>query len=788
MSDFKFLYWPTEYRKITQHFGANPRNYSQFGLPGHEGLDLRAPSGSRIFCVAPGTVSQVYTRPTGHNYGIHVRVVHQDGYQTIYAHLQKELVSKGEQVKAGTILGLADNTGNSFGSHLHLTLKKEGAQYGRYPANIIDPTPFLLPLMGWNEPAGPFINGWVLAAGVIRALDLAQANPGGVTLRTDASQSVLVPEGTIMIVTGTDRDGYTPVKVPRAAVGMEEDDLPTTPAPKPPPTVSTINGWIWAEMLNLYGDQGIVNAKHGVNMRFKPDQEATNIGVVRRGSTVTILARATNQYLPVSARRIDFIGDVNMPMDPPDVPDHFLDFLPEGIYLGWAQTRQIQISGSYATARHGGVNIQSKPNSQGTYIGTVKGDATITIAGPDRNAWTPILVHESDLFGMTPPLPETDLPDPFPDNSTPIVPIPHPPHDTHPGWVFSGDLTVSGDHGVVGPHGVALRAEPRRDGVNLGFIPAAITVLITGAATGEFTPVRVDEDRLQPATDPLLDAPGDGLSNPDPGSFGAARLGLHASADPHISDSEHLEFDALRPGIIKVLSFHNPADIAKLAKDHPNASWVVRAFLDFGDQHITPQQFLDSTLSDVRRTLNQLSGRDVVVELHNEPNLVAEGLGRSWQDAASFNKWWLVLLSLYRRAIPGARFIFPGLSPGSSVTNIKQDHIQFIEGCREAVEAADGLGVHLYWSNVAPLDKALDVLDDYISRFRFRPIWVTEASNNKKGTPVSKKAQQYLEFWRELQLRPLVQGVTFFVASASDPDFAEEIWVGRGIGGILGRR
>ena len=155
MTEFKFQKWPTEFQVITQFFGVNPQNYSQFGLPGHEGVDMRAPTGSKIFCVAPGKVYDVHINPTDHNYGVHVRVAHEEGYKTTYAHLQKPLVTVGEQVDAGAILGIADSTGNSFGAHLHLTLKKDGAQYLNYPSNIIDPTPFLLPLLGWQKPEGP---------------------------------------------------------------------------------------------------------------------------------------------------------------------------------------------------------------------------------------------------------------------------------------------------------------------------------------------------------------------------------------------------------------------------------------------------------------------------------------------------------------------------------------------------------------------------------------------------------------------------------------------------------
>ncbi|HZY44237.1 MAG TPA: M23 family metallopeptidase, partial [Anaerolineae bacterium] len=63
-------------------------------------------------------------------------------FRTVYAHLTQALVSVGQQVKAGDKIGLADSTGNSFGSHLHITLKLDGAQTPGYPAGIIDPWPY----------------------------------------------------------------------------------------------------------------------------------------------------------------------------------------------------------------------------------------------------------------------------------------------------------------------------------------------------------------------------------------------------------------------------------------------------------------------------------------------------------------------------------------------------------------------------------------------------------------------------------------------------------------------
>lgn len=141
------LYWPTDYLLITQPYGAHPEIYSRFGLPGHEGLDIRAPHGSSVYAAADGEVYQTHDNPNDHAYGRHVRIRHRDGYKTIYAHLARILVHEGQPVSARQLIGEADSTGNSTGSHLHITLKKDGATAAgltRYPNDILDPTPFLV--------------------------------------------------------------------------------------------------------------------------------------------------------------------------------------------------------------------------------------------------------------------------------------------------------------------------------------------------------------------------------------------------------------------------------------------------------------------------------------------------------------------------------------------------------------------------------------------------------------------------------------------------------------------
>lgn len=78
-------------------------------------------------------------------------------YTTIYAHLAQSLVSVGQKVKAGQLIAKADNTGNSFGSHLHLTLEIDGAQTPGFPPGIVDPWPYMREVAKDLPPASDLI-------------------------------------------------------------------------------------------------------------------------------------------------------------------------------------------------------------------------------------------------------------------------------------------------------------------------------------------------------------------------------------------------------------------------------------------------------------------------------------------------------------------------------------------------------------------------------------------------------------------------------------------------------
>lgn len=104
---------------VTQPFGARPEVYAKFKLPGHDGLDLRAETGTAVRAVDDGTVGLASDKGA---YGLHYRLVHPWG-ESVYAHLSKQLVSQGQRVARGQTIGLSGNTGNSDGPHLHVGLR-----------------------------------------------------------------------------------------------------------------------------------------------------------------------------------------------------------------------------------------------------------------------------------------------------------------------------------------------------------------------------------------------------------------------------------------------------------------------------------------------------------------------------------------------------------------------------------------------------------------------------------------------------------------------------------------
>ena len=159
------LAWPTDAQAtIQQRFGASPWLYRQWGgLPGHEGIDFATRQDAPVFACADGYVylvdSEHSDQVDSHPYGVHVRIRHRLGkevYHTIYAHLASVCVVHGQRVSKGQQLGMAqanDDERGPTGTHLHLSLRREGAGARGYATDLVDPELYIVWPDGWRlEP------------------------------------------------------------------------------------------------------------------------------------------------------------------------------------------------------------------------------------------------------------------------------------------------------------------------------------------------------------------------------------------------------------------------------------------------------------------------------------------------------------------------------------------------------------------------------------------------------------------------------------------------------------
>ncbi len=128
-NDSKHFIWPV-YGKISSYYGWRIHPIKKV-WSFHTGLDIAAPLGSPVFAADDGIV-----KFAGRNggYGLMILIDH-GTYQTVYAHLSKIDVFKGQYVKKGQLIGRVGSTGISTGPHLHFEV--------RYKGKHTDPLAFL---------------------------------------------------------------------------------------------------------------------------------------------------------------------------------------------------------------------------------------------------------------------------------------------------------------------------------------------------------------------------------------------------------------------------------------------------------------------------------------------------------------------------------------------------------------------------------------------------------------------------------------------------------------------
>jgi len=116
---------PVKQMRITSKFGTRKDPFTGKQKK-HRGIDFAGRIGTELMAVAPGRVISAGERV---GYGTTVEIDHGLGFTTLYAHLSQILVSRGDWVRPGTVIGLGGSSGRSTGPHLHYEIRYKGAQF-----------------------------------------------------------------------------------------------------------------------------------------------------------------------------------------------------------------------------------------------------------------------------------------------------------------------------------------------------------------------------------------------------------------------------------------------------------------------------------------------------------------------------------------------------------------------------------------------------------------------------------------------------------------------------------
>lgn len=90
----------------------------------HEGIDIANDVGTNIYAAGDGVVH--FAGRTAGGYGVVLEIQHGYGYSTLYAHLDRILVSVGQQVKRGELIAKCGRSGLVSGPHLHFEVRQNG--------------------------------------------------------------------------------------------------------------------------------------------------------------------------------------------------------------------------------------------------------------------------------------------------------------------------------------------------------------------------------------------------------------------------------------------------------------------------------------------------------------------------------------------------------------------------------------------------------------------------------------------------------------------------------------
>jgi murein DD-endopeptidase MepM/ murein hydrolase activator NlpD len=165
-------------------------------------------------------------------------------------------------------------------------------------------------------------------------------------------------------------------------------------------------------------------------------------------------------------------------------------------------------------------------------------------------------------------------------------------------------------------------------------------------------------------------------------------------------------------------------------------------------------------------------------EVHNEPNLSDEGLGINWNDGREFADFFTQVVARLRQRFHGAKFGFPGCSPGDAIPGRREVMDRFLMEAAAAVRLADFMCCHVYWGGDGSTpDTALRQLEQFCRKYPDKIVLLTEFSHNGGGIDKAVKGDQYRDFYRAIQTMPPNLGAAFSFCLSSTGTFQAETWI-----------
>ncbi|MBN8537845.1 MAG: M23 family metallopeptidase [Deltaproteobacteria bacterium] len=125
---YRYFDWPVDEARLTRGYSSDPVPHPKKRKNrSHWGIDLAAQKGTPIYSSHQGHV--VYAGKDFKGYGKMVLLEGENGWATIYAHLDKITVKEGQKLRQGDLLGLMGKTGRVTGVHLHFEIRQHKEAY-----------------------------------------------------------------------------------------------------------------------------------------------------------------------------------------------------------------------------------------------------------------------------------------------------------------------------------------------------------------------------------------------------------------------------------------------------------------------------------------------------------------------------------------------------------------------------------------------------------------------------------------------------------------------------------